>query len=150
MTPSTLWHRQDAEAYQAPVSSSGASPDAGGGPPGGAPTSGSARGGGGGGVVALVDDPSRPTATQMSRILREAFELHALRITDESAQHEGDAGALEMGLTGESHFRVELAAPEFEGLSPVQRQQRVFDALGELMPRIHALSLVTRTPAEVS
>jgi len=86
----------------------------------------------------------------MSLLLSQAFELRGLRIVDESAQHEGDPGALEMGLQGESHFRVELAAPEFEGLSPVQRQQRVFDSLADVMPRIHALSLVTRTPAEAA
>mmetsp|Transcript_47619 Transcript_47619/g.110300 ORF Transcript_47619/g.110300 Transcript_47619/m.110300 type:complete len:423 (-) Transcript_47619:59-1327(-) len=102
------------------------------------------------GKVAVIDDPGRPVASSMSRILSEVFQLHTLQIVDESSQHEGDAGALEMGLTGESHFKVEIAAQDFEGLSPVQRQKKVFDALSDVMPRIHALSLVTRTPAEVS
>lgn len=102
------------------------------------------------GTVSLIDDMSRPTATEMSRILDKAFTLNGLQIVDESAAHEGDAGALEMGLTGESHFKVEVVAPEFEGLSPVQRQQKVFTALGDLMKKVHALSLVTRTPAEVA
>jgi len=102
------------------------------------------------GEILLVDNPSRPTASLISRTLNDAFQLHSLRIVDESSAHEGDAGALEMGLTGESHFRVELSAPEFEGLSTLQRHQKVNGVLSEVMPRIHALSLVTQTPAEAS
>mmetsp|Transcript_18376 Transcript_18376/g.50425 ORF Transcript_18376/g.50425 Transcript_18376/m.50425 type:complete len:467 (-) Transcript_18376:32-1432(-) len=102
------------------------------------------------GTVTLVNDPSRPTASLMSRVLNEQLQLNALSIVDESSQHAGDAGALEMGLTSESHFKVEIVASDFEGLSPVLRQKKVFDALSDVMPRIHALSLVTRTPAEVS
>lgn len=100
------------------------------------------------GNVELVDDPGRPTATAVSRALDACFQLQSLRIVDESSQNEGDQGALAMGLTSESHFRVEIVAPEFVGLSPVQRQQKVFDALAAVMPRIHALSLVTKAPAE--
>jgi len=102
------------------------------------------------GEIQLVDNPQRPTASLMSRMLNEGFDLYGLRIKDESAQHEGDAGALEMGLTSESHFRVEMVAPEFEGLSPVARQQKVFGVLSDVMPKIHALSLVTRTPSETA
>lgn len=100
------------------------------------------------GEVKLVDDPGRPTATAMSRALSANFQLQTLRIVDESSKNEGDQGALAMGLTSESHFRVEIVAPEFVGLSPVQRQQKVFDALAAVMPRIHALSLDTKAPAE--
>jgi len=100
------------------------------------------------GEILLIDDSKRPTATAVSKLLSEKFDLHSLRIVDDSAAHEGDAGALEMGLTSESHFTISMAAPEFDGLSPVQRQQKVFDVLSDVMPRIHALSLVTKTPAE--
>lgn len=102
------------------------------------------------GEIKLVDDPRRPTASALCKALDSNFQLFGLRVVDESSQHEGDAGALEMGITSESHFKVEIVAPEFEGLSPVQRQQKVFQALSDVMPRIHALSLVTRTPAEVA
>lgn len=101
------------------------------------------------GDIQLISDPARPTASTLSSILDAQFDLHALQIVDESASHAGDAGALEMGLSGESHFTVNIVAPEFEGLSQVQRQQSVFTALGELMSKIHALSLVTRTPSEL-
>jgi len=96
------------------------------------------------GEILLVSDPARPVATGMSKLLDGNFKLHTLRIVDESSQHEGDAGALEMGLTSESHFLVEIVAPEFEGLTPVLRQQKVFSVLSSVMPKIHALSLVTK------
>lgn len=105
------------------------------------------------GDVLLVDDPSnRPTATLISNVVKSKFDLWAFRLQDDSSAHEGDAGALEMGLTSESHFMLELVAPEFEGLTPLQRQQKVFDALNEkdVMKRVHAMSLVTRTPAEMA
>lgn len=101
------------------------------------------------GPISLIDDPGRrPTATALCRALNQNFKLVDLRVEDDSAAHEGDAGALEMGLTSESHFSVEIVASDFEGMMPVQRQKKVYDALSDVMPRIHALSLVTRTPAE--
>ncbi|CAJ1446034.1 unnamed protein product, partial [Effrenium voratum] len=100
------------------------------------------------GNIKLIDDSRRPTATALCKALDESFTLLDLRVVDDSAAHEGDAGALEMGLTSESHFTVQMVAPEFSGLTPVQRQQKVYEALSDVMPRIHALSLVTRTPEE--
>jgi stress-induced morphogen/glutaredoxin len=104
------------------------------------------------GEIALVEDARRPTATLISDIIKSKFDLWSFKLIDDSSAHEGDAGALEMGLTSESHFNVELVAKEFEGLTPMQRQQKVFDALNEkdVMKRVHALSLVTRTPAEMA
>mmetsp|Transcript_59703 Transcript_59703/g.131089 ORF Transcript_59703/g.131089 Transcript_59703/m.131089 type:complete len:500 (+) Transcript_59703:113-1612(+) len=101
--------------------------------------------------VALVDDAKRrPTATSISKAISEGLgPLLQFRLKDDSAQHSGDAGALEMGLTSESHFRLDIASPKFRGLSPVKRQQLVFDVLKDVMPRIHAISLVTRTPEEI-
>jgi len=101
------------------------------------------------GDIKLIDDTNRPTATALCKSLDSSFTLVGLKVVDESAAHEGDAGALEMGLTGESHFSVEIVAPEFAGLTPVQRQQKVYESLSGVMSRIHALSLVTRTPEEV-
>merc|ERR1712062_372574 len=78
------------------------------------------------GKVELIDDPSRPTASTMSKILNDSLNLQTMKIQDDSAAHAGDAGALEMGLTGESHFKLYLVSPDFEGLSAVQRQRKVF------------------------
>ncbi|MCS6787291.1 MAG: BolA family transcriptional regulator [Thiobacillaceae bacterium] len=47
------------------------------------------------------------------------------------------------------HFEALVVSPEFEGLMPVARHQRVYAALGERMQSdIHALSMRTLTPAE--
>ena len=47
------------------------------------------------------------------------------------------------------HFFATIVSPEFEGVSRIQRHQRVYAALGERMrEQIHALSMKTLTPAE--
>ena len=47
------------------------------------------------------------------------------------------------------HFFATIVSPEFEGVSRIQRHQRVYAALGERMrEQIHALSMKTYTPAE--
>lgn len=47
------------------------------------------------------------------------------------------------------HFEALIVSPEFEGMSRVQRHQRVYAALGDHMREaIHALSFKTRTPHE--
>lgn len=100
------------------------------------------------GEVNLIGNSSRPVASKLCKLLNDRFDLFSLAVQDDSAAHAGDAGAAEMGLTSESHFSVHITASEFEGQSLVQRQQLVFEALSEVMPRIHALSLVTQSPGE--
>ena len=47
------------------------------------------------------------------------------------------------------HFAALAVSAAFEGLSPAQRHQRVYAALGERMrEEIHALSMTTLAPAE--
>jgi acid stress-induced BolA-like protein IbaG/YrbA len=47
------------------------------------------------------------------------------------------------------HFQAVVVSTVFEGLSRIQRHQRVYAALGDKMQqRIHALSMKTLTPAE--
>lgn len=93
-------------------------------------------------------DPSRPIASAIARALRARLRVQGLRVIDDSARHtshfDDSAGS------GESHFTVDVVASEFEGLSPVERQKLVFDALSDIIPQIHALTLATRTPAEAT
>lgn len=78
--------------------------------------------------------------------LRAALAPAALEITDESHLHAGHAGARP---EGETHFRVHVVSEKFEGLSRVERQRLVYDALREEMDNpIHALALKTLTPGE--
>jgi BolA protein len=51
--------------------------------------------------------------------------------------------------TGETHFRVEVEAPAFQGLNRVARQRLVNHALAELLStQIHALAIKARAPGE--
>ena len=61
-----------------------------------------------------------------------------LEIIDESEGHRGHGGWREGGQT---HFRIRMASAQFAGLSPVARHRLVHRALGDIMPRIHALAL---------
>jgi BolA protein len=71
-----------------------------------------------------------------------------LVVEDESARHQGHAGARP---EGETHFRVRVVSSAFEGASRIDRQRRVYAILAdELRERVHALALVTLTPGEAA
>ncbi|MFP4274911.1 MAG: BolA family protein [Paracoccaceae bacterium] len=71
--------------------------------------------------------------------LERAFSPTALEVVDESERHRGHAGYQE---GGESHFRVTIRAPAFEGQPRLARHRLVHEALGrDLLGRIHALAL---------
>lgn len=82
----------------------------------------------------------------IDRKLRAALAPSYISILDESARHAGHAG---VRPGGETHFRVELVSAAFAGRSRLERQRLVYEILKEeLADRVHALSLVTRTPEE--
>ena len=58
--------------------------------------------------------------------LREAFVPESLDVTDESHLHEGHAGHRP---GGETHFRVYIVSPAFEGKSRIERHRMVNTAL---------------------
>ncbi|HWD50197.1 MAG TPA: BolA family protein [Rhizomicrobium sp.] len=80
--------------------------------------------------------------------LTAAFAPKELIVDDDSAKHAGHSGARP---GGETHFSVRIVSESFEGASRVERQRRVYAALSaEFKPDgIHALALVTLTPAEM-
>lgn len=68
-----------------------------------------------------------------------AFAPDSLAVIDESHQHQGHAGARE---GGESHFRVRIAAPVFNGKSRVDQHRMINAVLAEeLAGPIHALAI---------
>ncbi len=78
--------------------------------------------------------------------LDEAFAPMRLEIQDDSGKHKGHSGARE---GGESHFSVRIVSERFEGLNRVARQRLINAALAEeLAGPVHALSLITQSPAE--
>lgn len=75
--------------------------------------------------------------------LRAALAATHLELIDESHLHAGHAGA----RSGGGHFRATIVSEKFAGLSKVQAQRLVFQALAEEMKgEIHALSMTTWTP----
>ena len=84
--------------------------------------------------------------------LTAAFAPVALEVHDDSAHHAGHAGATrEDGSHGETHFRVRIVSPAFEGLGRVERQRRVHALLdAELKGPVHAFSLTALAPSETA
>jgi len=66
--------------------------------------------------------------------------LH-LEVINESNNHNVPPGS-------ESHFKVVVVSPEFEGLSLLKRHQRINSVLSAQLKRIHALALHTYTEHE--
>ncbi|WP_170516435.1 BolA family protein [Ruegeria atlantica] len=70
--------------------------------------------------------------------LEAAFNPRELEVIDNSESHRGHAGYQD---GGESHFNVRIRASAFEGQSRVASHRAVHKALGDIVPRIHALAL---------
>lgn len=87
-----------------------------------------------------------PIVVEIENRLISALSPTRLDISNDSAQHAGHLGD---DGTGESHFSVAIEAPAFVGLSRVQRQRLVNQALADLLrDRIHALAIRARAPGE--
>jgi BolA family transcriptional regulator, general stress-responsive regulator len=88
-----------------------------------------------------------PVAAEITKRLTEALRPTQLQVIDDSEKHRGHGGYNPNG--GESHFTVEIESPAFTGLSRVQRQRAVNDALRDLLvERVHALAIKARAPGE--
>ncbi len=70
--------------------------------------------------------------------LQAEFDPRELEVIDDSESHRGHAGFRE---GGESHFNVRIRSAAFEGQSRIARHRAVHAALGDVVPRIHALAL---------
>lgn len=72
------------------------------------------------------------------------LEPAVLEIHDDSRDHVGHAEA-----GGGGHFSVLIVSEAFTGLSRLERHQRVYRQVGDLLPHaVHALSLRALTPEE--
>lgn len=77
---------------------------------------------------------------EMEAALQAAFAPSALEVVNESHKHAGHAGD---DGSGESHFAVRIRTQAFEGMNRVAQHRAVHKALGNIVPRIHALALDT-------
>ncbi len=85
------------------------------------------------------------TQDKIRRRMAEALGAEAVEIVDESWKHAGHAGA----SAGGGHFILRVVSRQFEGVSRLNRNRLVFQALAqEMQGEIHALSVSALTPAE--
>lgn len=76
--------------------------------------------------------------TLIYKHLNEALTPIALSVVDESDQHIGHTGY----QGGGRHFFININAPHsFAGLSRVEAHRKIYAALADLMPPIHALRI---------
>lgn len=86
----------------------------------------------------------KPTAGEIRAALERVLAPLSIEVVDDSALHEGHAGAREGG-----HYRVMLVASAFAGRSQLERHRMVYSAVAALMGRgIHALSIIAHAPDE--
>jgi BolA protein len=87
---------------------------------------------------------------RMETKLTAAFAPEFLRVVDESQKHAGHAGhAGGAGHGGETHFRVQIVAPSFSGMSRIERHRAINALLAEeIAGGVHALALEIKAPGE--
>ena len=79
---------------------------------------------------------------EISRKLTTALQPVSLEVIDESDQHQGHGGWRE---GGETHFRVRIASPVFNGKSRVDMHRAINALLAdELNGGVHALAIEAR------
>ncbi len=84
--------------------------------------------------------------TLMRERLMVALEPTRLDVANESHLHAGHASS---PGTGESHFRLLIVSPVFEGRSRIERHRLVNAAIGDLLKnRVHALAIEAYAPSE--
>ena len=80
------------------------------------------------------------TAQAIDERLRARLAPTQLEVLDQSYQHDGHAGANGTGFG--THFRVQIASPQFANLTRVQCHRLVYDALQEFIDQgLHALAI---------
>lgn len=79
-------------------------------------------------------------------ILEKTFDGGIVYVENQSHLHHGHAGSPH---SGQSHFFVKIVSEEFEGLTRVQRHQKINDVIKPLFDKgLHALSLDLKTPSK--
>jgi BolA family transcriptional regulator, general stress-responsive regulator len=97
-------------------------------------------------ITAMNQTLPAARADRLTRVLTAVFAPTLLRVTDDSAQHAGHAGAASGGQT---HYSVLIVSDRFAGMTRVARSRAVHEALAaEFAAGMHALALRLRTPEE--
>lgn len=90
----------------------------------------------------MAPDPNRPVEGAIRTKLTQQLEPEHLEVHNESHMHAVPPGS-------ESHFRVLVVSPRFDGLSLLQRHRLVNETLAEeLKSCVHALAIQAKTPLQ--
>ncbi|MFZ1743925.1 MAG: BolA family protein [Pontixanthobacter sp.] len=85
-------------------------------------------------------------AAEMESLLRTAFAPIRLEIINDSGKHSGHSGD---DGSGESHFTIIIESTAFDGVSRLNRQRMINQALGDIPgQRVHALAIKALVPAK--
>ena len=88
----------------------------------------------------------QPVKFAITNKLRETFSPESLDVIDESHLHEGHSGHRP---GGETHFRIYIVSPDFQGKSRIERHRMINAALAtELAGPVHALAIKAQAPGE--
>ena len=81
---------------------------------------------------------------RIEELIKSQLKVSTIEIIDFSAQHEGHKGN-----EGGGHFQAVIISNDFKGLTLIQRHQKIYSILGDLLKKeIHAFSMKTYTPDE--
>ena len=79
--------------------------------------------------------------------LEKAFSPQSLEIVNESHLHAGHQEHFDG--TGETHLRIRIVAPAFEGMNRIDRHRAVNALItGEIARGLHAVAIEARAPSE--
>lgn len=104
-------------------------------------------------VSSISDVSSEGSGGRIEQSIKTKLTLlrpRSLQVINESSKHAGHAGMSDVSQTGETHFRVDVVAECFQGLTPVQRHKMIYTLLAaEMNGGVHALSISAKTPEEL-
>ncbi len=79
---------------------------------------------------------------RIQNILSNSLAPTYLEVIDDSNRHIGHSGA---SPSGETHYRLKIASPQFKGLSLVEQHRKIYDLLKEeLKTGLHALEIESK------
>ncbi|KAF9347801.1 hypothetical protein BGX34_002881 [Mortierella sp. NVP85] len=91
-----------------------------------------------------------PITTSIRSKLNDLLKPTSFEIINDSSQH-AHHSAMRGVTSKETHFRINVVSEAFGGKSTIQRHRLIYGALNEeFAAGLHALSLNTKTPAEIA
>jgi stress-induced morphogen/sulfur transfer protein SufE len=93
------------------------------------------------------DEGGGPMYNAILNTLITSLNPTSIQLVDDSHKHAGHAGSKGWDNV-ESHFSLMIVSNKFDGLNLVKRHKLIYGLLGDVMPKIHALAIIARTPSE--